>query len=100
MTNDDERPIGSDPDLALDRGARHGAHARNWSVDRPVGPEEMQAALRALNGYRRVSDLLVLDRNNDPYIYGTEAHRRNAEWFAEHGTRTAPPATCAACTTG
>lgn len=47
----------------------------------PRGPLELKAAAREL-GYSSVVDLLALARNNDPFMCGSPADLRAAEWFA------------------
>jgi hypothetical protein len=48
----------------------------------PFGPEEHKATAAEL-GLPNVRELLVLAPGNDPLYKGTEADRRDAEWFAD-----------------
>lgn len=47
----------------------------------PRGPEEHKVAAREL-GLRGAKHLYVLAPDNDPFVKGTPAHWRDAEWFA------------------
>ncbi len=47
----------------------------------PTGYEEIKALAKATE--RTIPDLIVLARNNDPFFAGSEAHRRDAQWFAD-----------------
>jgi hypothetical protein len=53
----------------------------------PIGPDQYKALARELGV--KVDSLLVLGRQADPFFSGTDAQRRDAEWFAElwDGTR-------------
>jgi hypothetical protein len=72
-----ERDYGEIPGLAREDAPPEVDLSRH-----PRGPEECQAAARAL-GLKSVSELLVLTQKNDAYYRGGAADRRNGEWFRQ-----------------